>query len=42
MIRTIVMPRLFSGLATNGKITSPFVPFSRLFDHFESLAFFQN
>ena len=32
---------LFSGLAKNNKIKSMFVPFSRLFGHFESLAFFQ-
>ena len=42
MICTSVIPWLSSGLAKNNKIMSTFVLFSRLFDHFESLAFFEN
>ena len=42
MIRTSVMPCLSTDLAKNDKIMSMFVPFFRLFGHFESLAFFPN
>ena len=42
MICTSVMPCLSSGLAKNNKIMSMFVLFSRLFSHFESLAFFES
>ena len=41
MICTSVAPCLSTGLAKNDKIMSMFVLFSRLFGHFESLAFFQ-
>ena len=41
MICTSVVPCLSTGLAKNDKIMSMFVLFSRLFDHFESLAFFR-
>ena len=41
MICTSVVPCLSTGLAKNDKIMSMFVLFSRLFGHFESLAFFQ-
>ena len=40
MIRTSVIPCLYSGSAKNNKIMSMFVLFSWLFGHFESLAFF--
>ena len=40
MICTSVVPCLSTGLAKNDKIMSMFVLFSRLFGHFESLAFF--
>ena len=40
MICTSVVPCLSTGLAKNDKIMSMFVLFSRLLDHFESLAFF--
>ena len=40
MICTSVVPCLSSGLAKNNKIMSMFVPVSRIFGHFESLAFF--
>ena len=40
MICTRVVPFLSSGLAKNNKLMSIFVLFSRLFGHFESLAFF--
>ena len=42
MIRTSVVPYLSSGLAKNSKLMSMFVLFSRIFCHFESLAFFEN
>ena len=42
MICTSVVPCLSTGLAKNDKIMSMFVLFSRLFGHFESLAFFEN
>ena len=42
MICTNVVPCLSTGLAKNDKIMSIFVLFSRLFGHFESLAFFEN
>ena len=42
MISTIVIPCLSSGLTKNNKIMSMFVIFSSLFNHFESLAFFEN
>ena len=42
MICTSVVPWLSTGLAKNDKIMSMFVLFSRLFGHFESLAFFEN
>ena len=41
MICTSVVPCLSTGLAKNDKIMSMFVIFSRLFGHFESLAFFR-
>ena len=41
MICTSVVPCLSTGLAKNDKIMSMFVLFSRLFGHFESLAFFR-
>ena len=41
MICTSVAPCLSTGLAKNHKIMSMFVLFSRLFGHFESLAFFR-
>ena len=41
MICTNVVPCLSTGLAKNDKIMSVFVLFSRLFGHFESLAFFR-
>ena len=41
MICTGVVPCLSTGLAKNDKIMSMFVLFSRLFGHFESLAFFR-
>ena len=41
MICTGVVPCLCSGMAKNNKIMSMFVLFSRLFGHFESLAFFE-
>ena len=40
MIYANVVPYLSSGLAIKNKIISMFVLFSRLFGHFESLAFF--
>ena len=40
MICTSVVACLSTGLAKNDKIMSMFVLFSRLFGHFESLAFF--
>ena len=40
MICTSVMLCLSTDLAKNDKIISMFVPFFRLFGHFESLAFF--
>ena len=42
MICTSMVPCLSTVLAKNDKITSMFVLFSRLFGHFESLAFFEN
>ena len=42
MICTSVVPCLSSGLAKNHKIMSMFVLFSRLFGHYERLAFLQN
>ena len=42
MICTNVVPCLSSGLAKNSKMMSMFVLFSRLFCHFESLAFFES
>ena len=42
MTCTSVVPGLSSGLAKNNKIMSMFVLFSRLFGHFETLAFFRN
>ena len=42
MICTNVVPCLSSGLAKNNKMMSMFVLFSRLFCHFESLAFFES
>ena len=42
MICTSVVPCLSTGLAKNDKIISMFVLFSRLFGHFESLAFLEN
>ena len=41
MICTSVVPCLSSGLAKNNKMMSMFLLFSRLFCHFESLAFCQ-
>ena len=41
MICTSVVPCLSIGLAKNDKIMSMIVLFSRLFGHFESLAFFR-
>ena len=41
VICTSVVPCLSTGLAKNDKIMSMFVLFSRLFGHFESLAFFR-
>ena len=41
MICTSVVPCLSTGLAKNDKIMSMFVLFSRLFGHFESLAFYR-
>ena len=41
MICTGVVPCLSTGLAKNDKIMSMVVLFSRLFGHFESLAFFR-
>ena len=42
MIRTSVIPCLSSGLTKNERIMAMFFLFSRLFGHFEGLAFFQN
>ena len=41
MICSSVIPCLSNGLAKNDKIMSMFVLFSRLFGHFEGLAFFR-
>ena len=42
MICVSVIPCSSSGLAKNNKIMSIIVLFSQLFNHFESLAFFEN
>ena len=42
MICTCMTPCSSTGLAKNDKIMSTFVPFSRLFGHFASFAFFEN
>ena len=42
MICSSVIPCLSTSLAKNDEIMSMFVLFSRLFGHFEGLAFFEN